>query len=226
MKVIIVDDEPKAIELIKGYLDNFSNAELVATFRNGLKAFEYLNTNEVDLIFLDINMPHISGISLSKMVDKKIKLIFTTAYSQYAVESYDVSATDYLLKPITLDRFMAAMAKVIGSGEKSSGVENKYLWIKSHRKNFKLALNDILYLYKEGNYITYFSGELKIVARESIAEALAKLPSFFCQVHKSYIINTLQITSMDKHSLYIGEIQIPLSLTFKEDLLGRFERFV
>ena len=92
MKAIIVDDEPKAIELLKSYLEHFSSVELVGTFRNGLKAFEFMNQETVNLIFLDINMPHLSGISLSKMIDPKTKIIFTTAYSEYAVESYEVKA--------------------------------------------------------------------------------------------------------------------------------------
>jgi two-component system, LytTR family, response regulator len=218
MKAIIVDDEPKAIELIKGYLGHFSNVETVATFRNGLKAFEYLNSNPVDLIFLDINMPHISGISLSKMLDKKVKIIFTTAYSEYAVESYDVGAVDYLLKPITLERFMVAMGKVMDTGNHNQDITPAFLWVKSGGKNFKLTIDDMLYLKKEGNYMTYFTKETKVIARESIAEALANLPSFFYQTHKSYIINSKQVTALEKDSLFINEIEIPIGLSFREEL--------
>lgn len=113
MKAIIVDDEPKAIELIQSYLSHFSVIELVGTFRNGLKAFQFMSKEPVDLLFLDINMPHLSGISLSKMVSKNTKIIFTTAYPEYAVESYDVEAVDYLLKPISLERFSKTIGKLL-----------------------------------------------------------------------------------------------------------------
>ena len=117
MKVIIVDDEPKAIELLVSYLKHFSNFKLEATFRNGLKALEFLNTNTVDVVFLDINMPHLSGLSLSKMIAPTIDIVFTTAYSEHALESYDVNAIDYLLKPISLERFSKTMAKLIAKNE-------------------------------------------------------------------------------------------------------------
>lgn len=103
MKAIIVDDEPRAIDLLKSYLEHFSSIELVATFRNGLKAYEYISKERVDLVFLDINMPHVSGISLSKMLPENLQVVFTTAYSEFAVESYEIQAIDYLVKPISLE---------------------------------------------------------------------------------------------------------------------------
>ncbi len=137
MKAIIVDDEPKAIELLKSYLKHFSSIELVGTFRNGLKAFEFMNQEAVDLIFLDINMPHLSGISLSKMIDTKTKIIFTTAYSEYAVESYEVEAIDYLLKPISLERFTKTMSKVLSTTPDTSERKSNTLMIKSGTKIFR-----------------------------------------------------------------------------------------
>jgi two-component system, LytTR family, response regulator len=115
MKAIIVDDEPKAIELLQGYLLHFPQVELMSTFRNGLKALAYMQENPVDLVFLDINMPHLSGISLSKMLEKSIKVIFITAHAEYAPESYDVEAVDYLMKPVSFERFTKAIQKVLRS---------------------------------------------------------------------------------------------------------------
>jgi DNA-binding LytR/AlgR family response regulator len=218
MKAIIVDDEPKAIELIKSYLQHFKQVELVSTFRNGLKAFEFLNSNDIDLIFLDINMPHISGISLSKMIDKDVKIIFTTAYSEYAAESYEVAAIDYLLKPVTLERFMLAMGKLMNSGMDTISKKQSFLWIKSGNKTYKLSVDEILYLKKDGNYITYYTGESEIIARESISDALARLPQNFCRVHKSYIINAHEITAYDRDSIFISENIIPIGISYKQDL--------
>jgi DNA-binding LytR/AlgR family response regulator len=218
MKAIIVDDEPKAIELIKSYLQHFKQVELVSTFRNGLKAFEFLNSNDIDLIFLDINMPHISGISLSKMIDKEVKIIFTTAYSEYAAESYEVAAIDYLLKPVTLERFMTAMGKLMNSGMDTISKKQSLLWIKSGNRTYKLSVDEILYLKKDGNYMTYYTGESEIIARESISDALAKLPQYFYRVHKSYIINAHEITAYDRDSIFISENIIPIGISYKQDL--------
>lgn len=225
MKAIIVDDEPKGIELIKGYLDHFNEIDLVGSFRNGLKAFEYLNNHSIDLIFLDINMPHISGISLSKMLDSKIKVIFTTAYSEYAVDSYEVAAIDYLLKPISLDRFMTAMGKVMDSNSKIDTNLSTFNWIKSGSRKYKLVVDDILYLHKEGNYITYYTKESKVVARESIAEALANLPSNFHQTHKSFIINLSNITAFERDCFYINGTKIPIGSSFKHNIVNALNKF-
>lgn len=224
MKTIIVDDEPKAIDLIRSYLSHFRAVELAATFRNGLKAFEYLNSHPVDLIFLDIDMPHISGITLSKMIDKKIKIIFTTAYSDYAVESYEVSAVDYLLKPVSLERFMQAMGKVLNQQD-SDPRQSEIIWIKSGGKKHKILIDEILYLYKEGNYLTYFTMNNKVIARESIGEALDKLPPYFCQNHKSFIVNVHEISAMEKDRIFIDAVTIPIGSSFQEKVTETIEKF-
>lgn len=219
MKVIIVDDEPKAIELLRSYLNHFNKMELVGTFRNGLKAFEYLNKNSVDLIFLDINMPHISGISLSKMIPPTTKIIFTTAYSEYAVESYEVEATDYLLKPISLERFTKAVSKVLKEDKSPEQPEQDIILIKSGSTVHRINPQDIHYIEKEGNYATYYTSGQKIVSRESTVELLANLPSYFIQVHKSYVVNTNKVSSIEKDRLKISEVEIPVGSIFKAETL-------
>ena len=220
MKAIIVDDEPRAIALLKDYLGHFSSVELVGTFRNGLKAFEFLSKEHIDLIFLDINMPHISGISLSKLLDHQVKIIFTTAYSDYAVESYEVHAVDYLLKPISLERFTKAISRVLTEEKNPSQNSNQDLiLIKSGSKIHRLNCNEIKYIEKDGNYTTYHLTNQKIIARESVSEVLKKLPSNFIQVHKSFIVNTAKVSSIEKNQLYIQNIKIPIGASFKETAL-------
>jgi DNA-binding LytR/AlgR family response regulator len=217
LKVIIIDDEPRAIDLLKGYLQHFSDMELVATFRNGLKAFEYISKYEVDLVFLDINMPHISGLSLSKMLGDQVKIIFTTAYSEYAVESYDVQAVDYLLKPISLARFTKAISKLITTSETSINLNNDGLiYVKSGSEIFRLKPSEILYIEKDGNYSTYCLSGRKIVSRESISEFLSHLPSNFIQVHKSYIVNSNRVFSVQKDSILIDDVSVPIGDSFKQ----------
>ncbi len=219
MKAIIVDDEPQAIELLKTYLAHFAMIELAGTFRNGLKAFEFLGEEPVDLVFLDINMPHLSGLSLSKMITPPTKIIFTTAYSEYAVESYAVEAVDYLLKPITLERFTRAMAKVLAQPATPDTREPKALLIKSGTKLFRVLPEDIFYLEKDGNYMTYHLAGQKILARETIAEALAALPPWFVQTHKSFIVNIERIQVVDKDELVVQHSRLPVGATYKEALM-------
>ncbi len=218
MKAIIVDDEPKAIALLSDYLRHFSSIELTATFRNGLKAFEFLSQAKIDLIFLDINMPHINGMSLSKMIDKKVKIIFTTAYSEYAVESYEVGAADYLLKPISLERFTKAVSKFLVENKtivKDSN-DDQLVLIKSGAKTYRVDPDTIYYIEKDGNYSIYYLDEQKIIARESVSEILKNLPSNFHQVHKSFVVNKNKVASVEKDSLTVAERIIAIGASFKK----------
>lgn len=222
MRVLIIDDEPNAIKLISSYLTHFSNFELINTFRNGLKALEFLNTNTVDVVFLDINMPHLSGLSLSKMLPKETAIVFTTAYSEHAVESYNVNTVDYLLKPISLERFTKSINKLMiinkSSKKGNNSTGNKSILIKSGTETHQVLITDILYLQKDGNYMNYLLAEGKIMARESIAEALTILPSTFIQVQKSYIVNTKAINSFTNESIKIGSNNIPIGNQFKNNI--------
>ncbi len=223
MKTIIVDDEPKAIELLKYYLEHFNSIELLGTFRNGLKAFEFLSKEPVDLIFLDINMPHISGISLSKMLPDNVKVIFTTAYSEYAVESYEIQAVDYLVKPISLERFTKSISRVLSSKSLTIEKENQLIFVKSGFETYRLESTSILYLEKEGNYMNYHCVNQKILARETIQEAFKKLPDNFIRAHKSHIVNVERISSFTNNELTIGKEKVPISETYKNDVLKRLE---
>lgn len=229
MKVIIVDDEPKAIELIVSYLAYFSKFEIVSTFRNGLKALEFLNTNTVDIIFLDINMPHLSGLSLSKMISPKTSIVFTTAYSEHALESYEVNAIDYLLKPISLDRFSKTITKLTNQKDNSGSSDNtlygasKTIFIKSGLEIHQVSLDAIEYLQKDGNYINYFVNGKKIMGRQSIAEALSLLNNNFFQIQKSYIVNFTKIDSVSSDHVVIGENKIPIGSQFKSFVLNRLK---
>lgn len=224
MKVIIVDDEPKAIALLTSYLSHFSDFELIGTFRNALKALTFLNSHAVDLVLLDINMPHLNGLSLSKMIAPQTKIIFTTAYSEYAVESYEVKAVDYLLKPINLERFTKAIGKVISSHHSEEAPSSPIILVKSGAKIFRVNSADILFLEKDGNYMTYHTKQQKIIARESVAAALALLPPYFIQAHKSYIINIHQLDFLNKNELSIAKQLIPIGSSFKEEVLKKINR--
>jgi len=227
MKVILVDDEPKALGLLTSYLKHFSNFELVGTFRNGLKVLEFLHTNTVDVVFLDINMPHLSGLSLSKMLPKETAIVFTTAYSEHAVESYDVRTIDYLLKPISLERFSKSITKLLE--QKSTPIVASLhnsptsIFVKSGLETHQLQLSAITHLQKDGNYLYYYVANTKIMARQSMGEALATLSDNFIQVQKSYLVNINAITSYHTDFITIGTYQIPIGLQYKTALLARLQ---
>ncbi len=225
MKTIIVEDEPKAIELLKSYVQHFAELELVETFRNGLKALTYLNTQPVDLVFLDINIPHISGLSLSKMIHPDTKIIFTTAYSEHAVESYEVNAVDYLLKPITFDRFAKAVSKVLTQPSTPSPGSTKalpeILNIKSGSRIYQVQLMEIDYLEKDGNYMIYHHKGQRIYARQSVQEAIETLSAHFTQIHKSFIVNTKRLHFYDKNVVSIQGREITIGPKYREVFLQR-----
>ena len=227
MTVIIVDDEPKAIELIRSYLSHFSNFELVKTFRNGLKALEFLNSKPVDVVFLDINMPHLSGLSLSKMIAPNTAIVFTTAYSEHAVESYSIDALDYLLKPISLERFSKTMTKLntkfITTDEPQIKTSPQTIFIKSGLEVHQVKIEEIHYLEKDGNYIYYVMPSKKIMARQSIAEAMQHLSSDFIQVQKSFIVNFRMISSINSDYVTILDTQIPIGAQFKSILIKKMK---
>lgn len=215
-KVILVDDEPGALRLLQGYLDHFDDMRLLATFRNGIKAFEYLSQNPVDLVFLDINMPHLDGIALSQMIPSRTKVVFTTAYSEFAVQSYEVNAVDYLLKPISLERFTQAIKKV--RQLESIAPTTEYILVKSGSKTYRLEQDNIEFLKKDGNYITYHTRDEEVLGRLTVQEALSQLPSHFVQVHKSYIVNTRFIRAFDKEFIEVPGASIPIGASFRTEV--------
>jgi len=230
MRVLIVDDEPKAIALIASYLEHFSGFDLVNTFRNALKALEYLNSHSVDVIFLDINMPHLSGLSLAKMIPHKTAIVFTTAYSEHALESYEVDAMDYLLKPISLERFSKTMTKLINKTELLSSTPHQSqklsntIFVKSGLETHQIDTSKVKYLKKDGNYIHYVLSERSIMARQSISEALSFLTEDFIQVQKSFIVNFRKIQSLTNEHVVIDKERIPIGLQFKVELLKKVGR--
>lgn len=223
---IAVDDEPKALEVIERYCEKSSLITLKACFREPIKAIEYLNREKVDLVFLDINMPDIDGIQLVQTLAWKPMIIFTTAYSAYAVESYNLNATDYLLKPITFERFLAAVNKAANIAAIKNNTarddEAATVFIKSGPQTYQVKVADILYLEKDGNYITVHLKDKKILARENMSDIFDLVPaSGFIRVHKSYVAAIRHITMIEAHQVIINGEKIPVGSTYREALKAR-----
>ena len=222
---IAIDDEPKALEVIERYCGKTGIVDLKATFREPLKAIEFLNSEKVDLIFLDINMPDLSGMQLVQTLSPRPMIIFTTAYSHYAVESYDLNALDYLLKPITFERFLAAVNKAAAALSPKNTTANEdepTVFIKSGPQTYQVKVADILYLEKDGNYITVHLKDKNILIRENMGDIFDLVPAAdFLRIHKSYVVAIKHISMIEVHQLVINGEKIPIGSTYRDALKAR-----
>lgn len=223
---IAIDDEPMALDVIEHYCTKSGLLELKAVFREPIKAIEYLNREKTDLVFLDINMPDISGMQLVQTLSPRPMVIFTTAYSHYAVESYNLNALDYLLKPISFERFLAAVNKAVTAQATKSRSptinEGGTIFIKSGPQTYQVSVKDILYLEKDRNYITVHLKDRNILIRENMNDVFDLVPAAdFVRVHKSYVVSTQHITMIEVHQLTINNEKIPIGSTFRDSLRKR-----
>lgn len=221
---IAIDDEPKALEVIERYCEKTGLVNLKATFREPVKAIDFLQSEKVDLIFLDINMPEINGMQLVQTLSPRPMIVFTTAYSHHAVESYELHALDYLLKPITFERFLISVNKAAAVLSKSAPAtdDGTTIFIKSGPQTYQLKLADILYLEKDGNYITVHLKDKHILIRENMSDIFELLPAAdFLRVHKSFVVAIKHIATIEVHQLIINGAKIPIGSTYREPLRSR-----
>lgn len=214
LRCIIVDDEELARTLLTTYVAKVAHVELLASFENPLHALSYLKENEVDLVFMDIQMPELKGTDFAELIiNDNIKVIFTTAYSEYALKGFELNALDYLAKPITFKRFLAAINKfpVVSKEAETS------LVIKSGYDLHRVLFQDILYIESDSEYVNYhFEDGKKIMANQSLSKLLNELPSQFIRVHRSYIVNKNKVTSLKGRSLMLSNTEIPVSDSYFE----------
>lgn len=220
MKAIAIDDEPMALEIIRSHASKVPFLELTTEFTNALKALDYLQKEKTDLIFLDIKMPDISGIDFFKSLSRKPLVIFTTAYSEHAVTSFELDAVDYLLKPFSLPRFIKSCNKAFELYNfRNSSEPQTFLFIKDGYEQHKVFFNEILFLEASGNYVTYVLKERKILTRSTFAEALQQLPTNkFVRVHRSHVVSIDKIEKVERHQVTLNGKKIPVSGAFRKDL--------
>jgi len=224
---IVIDDEPLAREGVKLHIADTDLLEFKAEFGNAVKAGEYLTTNEVDIIFLDIEMPGMNGIQFLRLIPNKSMVILTTAYPQYALEAFELEVVDYLLKPIKFDRFFKAITKAIDViNLKATGISvlepntDKEIYIKSDRKYVKLSYDEIRYIKGLKDYVIIHTENDKYITALNVKTILKKLPAEqFARVSKSYIININKITTVDIDTISLSKDEIPLGNTYKEAFL-------
>ncbi|MEM9548867.1 MAG: LytTR family DNA-binding domain-containing protein [Bacteroidota bacterium] len=232
IKAIIVDDEPLALDVLETYIEKMPKLNLVAKCENAIEANEALKNNDVDLMFLDIQMPQITGVEFLKSLNNPPAVIFTTAYPDYAVEGFELNAVDYLLKPISLDRFMKAVNKVTdkigGKGSESDKVvemEGDFFFVKADKKLIKVDFEDIIYIEGLKDYVIIRQEAGRVITLQTMKSLESKLPeSTFKRVHRSYIVNINKINAVVGNMLEVTEKgqtkHIPIGKNYREDLLN------
>ena len=227
-KCLVVDDEPLALKLIIKHIDQIPQLELVAACQNALEAFEVLKKEPIDLIFLDIQMPVLTGIEFIKSLQNPPSIIFTTAYRDYAVESYELNVIDYLLKPIAFTRFFKAVNKFLDKQESVTMVEkvtavdktvDNYLYVNVNKKHVKVLFDEILYVESIKDYVRIHTAKQSIVTKDTLADFEQKLPNSFFRIHRSYIVNKVKITAFTAHDIEINEREIPIGVSYKRSVM-------
>lgn len=218
---IIVDDEPLARKVLREYIQEVEGLELIAEFKSALELKQWQDKarSEAPLIFLDINMPRLSGIDFAKSFNRGSDIIFTTAYPNFAIEAFSLDAVDYLLKPIAFDRFLQSIDKV-----KASMTQNQSNWIlvKENKRLYKLKLADILYLQAYGDYVKIITPEKTYVTKDRLSNYQSKLGEEFEQCHRSYIVNLNHVKYMEGHHVQVDESKIPVSAGYRDRFLRQF----
>ena len=223
MKIIrcaIIDDEPFAIELLENYIQRVPNLELLASFDNPLLGLQQLQTDTVDLLFLDIEMPELTGIELiTNLPSKQTQVIFTTAYSEYAVQSYDKNALDYLLKPITFERFLLAINKFETKDQKVQFAEKEEsIYIKTNGGFKKLSYAEIGFIKAIKDYVMIYTKDHHFIVYHSLKKLEQALPNCFRRVHHSYIVNLNNLSEIKYHHCHIWGEKIPISKKYRAEV--------
>jgi DNA-binding LytR/AlgR family response regulator len=225
---LIVDDEPIALEIVENYCQQLSNLNVVGLCKNALEAREALQLHHVDILFIDINMPVLSGLAFIKTLKKMPQVIFTTAYKEYAVDAFDLAACDYLLKPFSLERFIVAVDKAVEKLLPTQALapttrEDKnedFTFLKAEGKLYKVFFNEVLYVEASGNYTRIVTAHQTFLPAITLSATAEMLPNhLFLQAHRSFLINKSKITHLEGNRVFIGAIELPIGSNYKERFL-------
>lgn len=213
---VIIEDEPLAVERIKGYVQRIPSLQLLASFENALKAFEFLKENKVDLIFLDINLGELSGIQFLESSKLTSKIILTTAYQEYALKGYELNVVDYLLKPFSFERFLQAVDKVLVNSDCKVIEAKNFIFVKTENRLEKIDFKDILFIEGMRDYRRIHTTQKKIMTLQNFTELETEIPPHIvCRVHKSFMVSIAKIESIEKDEIKIGNMLIPISDSYR-----------
>ena len=235
IKGIVIDDEPLARNVIKEYAKKISTLNIVGECEDAICAHQFLQTKKIDIIFLDINMPKLSGIEFLKNLKNPPLVIFTTAYSEYAMEGYELNIIDYLKKPFSFERFCKAyfraeemiLLKQSASTNEVIEKQNDFIFIKSDKKSIKVNISNILYIEGLGDYIKIFLNDKKLVTNISMKKIENLLPETqFYRIHKSYIISIAKVESIEGNMVKINNIHLPIGNSYRQDFMLHIKQFL
>jgi len=228
-RCLLVDDEPPALEILRTYITATPLLEIAGECSHAMAAFEFLQLHPVDLIFLDVQMPRLSGTDLLKSLPNPPKTIFTTAYRDYAVEGFELGAVDYLLKPYSFDRFLRAVHKVLDLEQRVQPVKesivtqtDRFLYVRSDRKMVKVMVDDIQYVESLKDYVRIFVNDQKIITKQTISALEEMLPANdFKRIHRSFIVALKKIDSYNHHAVFLRNTELPVGPLYKQEIMKR-----
>ena len=223
ISAIAIDDESYALEVIKAHASRVPFLELKSTFTDAVQGLEYLKNEPIQLVFLDINMPDISGIDLAALLPKETLVIFTTAYSDYAVKGFELDALDYLLKPFNLSRFLKACQKAQEWIDLQPKDEPAFIFVKTSEGQIRVDFSELLYCEATGNYVTFQLENQKILSRMTLSEIERVLPSYFIRTHRSFLANKNLVSRAEKHQLHLLGFNVPVSSPYADAVLEKLK---
>jgi two-component system LytT family response regulator len=225
IKCVLIDDEPLAIKVLLNYFDNFSDFEIIGTFNNSLEGLEFINSNTVDAVFLDINMPMMTGFELISLLENKTRIIITTAFREFAAESYDLEVLDYLVKPIPLPRFIKCIHKIEAEYNLKNNIKienhriEPHIFIKVDKKMVKINIDEILFVEGMKEYIKVVTTEKTYITHKSLTSLTEELPTEqFIRIHKSYTIALNKVKSIEGNRIQILSYTIPIGRNYSKEV--------
>ncbi|MNX32744.1 Transcriptional regulatory protein YpdB [compost metagenome] len=225
IKCVLIDDEPLAIKVLQNYFNNFTDFEVIATFNNSLEALDFINSTTVDAVFLDINMPMMTGFELISLIENKTKVIITTAFREFAAESYDLDVLDYLVKPIPLPRFIKCINKITTEYNLKNNIKvettkgDSHIFIKVDKKMMKINIEEILFVEGMKEYIKVVTPDKTYITHKSLTSLSEELPADrFLRIHKSYVIALNKVKSIEGNRIQIQSYTIPIGRNYSKDV--------
>lgn len=228
IKCVLIDDEPLAIKVLQNYFANFTDFEVVATFNNSLEALDFINTTPIDAVFLDINMPMMTGFELISLIENKTKVIITTAFREFAAESYDLDVLDYLVKPIPLPRFIKCINKITTEYNLKNNIKietakgDSHIFIKVDKKMMKINIEEILFVEGMKEYIKVVTPDKTYITHKSLTSLSEELPADrFLRIHKSYVIALNKVKSIEGNRIQIQSYTIPIGRNYSKEVKNK-----
>lgn len=225
LNCLIIDDEPLSQVVIVDFVNACPELNTVAVCDDALQAGEYLKNHKIDVLFLDINMPRLTGVSFIKTLKNTPLVVFITAYSEYAVDGFEVDAVDYLLKPVSFERFRMAVNRIIERYYDKNKSNTQHLIVRANKKSYKINFDELLFLEAQGDYVKFVTHNNKLLVHGKMKEFITQLPQKqFIRIHKSYIISLSKVVYLEGNQVKINDFKLPISLSYRDEFLRKMKQ--